>query len=249
MPGYPARRRYGAKKPVYKKRTFKKRAPTVRALAKRVSTLAKQIWHYQDLTYSGTATFSTDYFAYNMCDFLAMSATFGTTSNDVHENKCINYFDELDIVVDMANEEQNITCTAYMVKLKDNIGSAFNATTGGLTLTSGAGGQYAFSGGFAFLNRQCFTILKQKRFIVGNNGQTRDIPSAYTSAIRPTWRWRWTASPKSMVGPSYYGDWKVLSNALDPSRQYYILIFNDNLAADSEYPTFSVLHHKVVKTT
>lgn len=176
--------------------------------------------------------------------YQGMTPIFGVSADDLDANKIIHKSVGMDIHVTLENfvnnEENTIGFTAFLVSLKDDIGSAFNAGTGALTLTANQT-HYSVQG-MTLLNKKMFNIHKVKRFTLTNFNQnlnTAAAQSQYGADRRFYWRLRINKTIQNPVG-----NWKNLSSGNDPSKTYYVLIFNNNTDADFENPqvTISAIH-------
>jgi len=184
----------------------------------------------------------------NLSDYSGMISTFGTSANDNEDNKIIHKSVGMHCRVSLENvvnnEESTIGFTAFLVSLKDEVGNVYNNLTGGLTLTLGA--THEIIQGMALLNKKIFNIHKTKKFTLTNYNQALISPAAQSQyGTDKRWYWRLPIN-KTITNPR--GDWKQLGCALDPSKQYYLLIFNDNSSSDFESPTLSFVAVHTFKT-
>jgi len=243
----------------YGRKYQRKRKSTVAKMAKGKSTqiqaLAKSVrslqlasrGQHQYLNYFQGASrdnINSPVLAVNLCNFSAMGAIFGTDANDGQNPKIVHQSFGIDAYVSLENtinnEEDTITMTAFLVSLKDDIGGAFNPTTGALTIANGS--HYVIQNGLCMLNKKIFNIHKVKRKVITNHGTPLANPSAQTQS-GTDFRFYWKHSPRSLI-TNPVGEWTSLSSALDPSKQYYMLFFNDNSVADLESPcvSYSIVH-------
>lgn len=220
----------------------------LQSLAKAVAGLQRKVrGQHQFLSYVQGATqsnLSTPFNAINLCDFSAMTGMFGSSADDETDNKIIHQSFGIDGYVSLENllnnEEDSVTITMFLVSLKDQIGGAFNPSTGALTLSNTV--HYYSQDGLTMLNKRIFNIHKVKRRVITNHGTALAQPSAQTQGgtdFRFYWKW----SPRSTIlNPT--GDWKSLASGLDPSKSYYLLIFNNNSVVDLESPciTYNIVH-------
>lgn len=241
-------RRY-RKKPVSKvSKMAKGKSTQIQTLAKAVKTLqqkTKSQHQYQNYTSSQSQiNVNSDYLALNLCNFNTLVPIFGIDADDdnnykvVHQSVGMDFYLSLENLIN--NEEDTINFTMFLVSLKDEIGSAFNTTTGALTLTNL--NHYYMQNGLCMLNKKCFNIHKVMRRTLTNHGTALANPSAQTQyGTDCRWYWKWKMN-NTITNP--LGDWKALNSALDPSKQYYVLIFNDNSVADLESPalTYNFVH-------
>lgn len=226
----------------------KGRPSQIQTLAKAVKKLQrKQNSQHQILNYTQTASQTNivqPYFGLNLCDYANFFPIFGTDADDDNNYKIIHKSFGIDGYLSLENlinnEEETITFTMFIVSLKDHIGPAFNASTGALTLT--AGNHYYMQNGLCMLNKKCFNIHAIRRKVLTNHGTALTNPSAQTQS-GTDYRFYMKFAPNRVIqNPT--GDWKALNSALDPSKQYYLLIFSDNSSADLESPciSYNVVH-------
>lgn len=180
----------------------------------------------------------------NLCDYNAFTPIFGADGDDDNNQKVVHQSFGMDMYLTLENlinnEEDTITFTMFLVSLKDNIGSAFNPSTGALSLANGQ--QYVYQSGLVMLNKKVFNIHKVIRRTLTNHGTALSAPSAQTQ-YGTDCRFYIKHSPRSVI-TNPLGDWKAMSSSLDPSKQYYFLIFNDNSVLDGESPccTYNIVH-------
>lgn len=241
-------RRYARKGRSKIARMAKGKTTSVQALAKAVRRLQrhnKSQPEYLNYVQGATqANISSPFHVINLCDYTSMTPMFGSDANDDDQNKVIHKSFGIDGYISLENlinnEEDSITITQFLVSLRDHIGPAFNTSTGALSLTNQI--HYYSQDGLVMLNKKCFRIHKVIRRVLSNHGTSLSNPSAqnqYGTDYRFYMKW----SPNSSIqNPT--GDWKALSCALDPSKQYYLLTFNNNSVADLESPafTYNVVH-------
>jgi len=240
-----------------------KKSKTVKAIAKgkstNIQTLAKAVKRLQskDRNEAEYLNFTQQFLnedvnapckIVNLSDYSGMISTFGTSANDNEDNKIIHKSVGMHCRVTLENvlnnEESTIGLTAFLVSLKDDCGNVFNNLTGGLTLTLGA--THEIIQGMALLNKKIFNVHKTKKFTLTNYNQALISPAAQTQyGTDKRWYWRIPIN-KTINNPR--GDWKQLGCALDPSKNYYLLLFNDNSTADIESPTLSFVAVHTFKT-
>lgn len=237
---YIRRKRYGLRK----RRIYRKKKQTVAKLASQVRSIIrrnKRDDEYIQLgQFNNNDSMSSSPTVVNLCNYNGMAGIFGTSSGDRFDNKIIHQSMGMDLRVTLENgilsEESTIQFTAFLVSLRDNIGSVFNPATGTLTFTN-TRTHYQQTGGLCLLNKKMFKIHKMKRFVL-TNYDAQLGQSAAQSQYGTDCRWYWKVAPRSVIqAPS--DSWTDLQSAQDPSKQYYLLIFHDNSVADLESPTFS----------
>lgn len=221
---------------------------SIQALAKAVRSIQRRDRaQHQYLNYvQGSTQFSitNPWSSVNLCNFSSMTAMFGSAADDETDNKIVHQSFKLDAYVSLENllnnEEDTINMTAYIVSLRDAIGDGFNPSSGALTLTNQV--HYYSQDGLAMLNPKIFKIHRVWRKVLTNHGTALSGPSAQTQS-GSDWRFSYKCSPRSMI-QNPYGNWKAMASANDPSKQYYLIIFNNNSVVDLESPavTYNVVH-------
>lgn len=177
---------------------------------------------------------------FHLTNTASWNVIFGTDAQDADNNKVIYKGLGMDLYFNSANEPANITFTCFLVSLTDLIGVNFNVNTGNLSLVNNF--HYTIQGAQVLLNKKCFKIHKVKRFTLGNNNTALSAPSAQKQ-YGTDYRFYWKCS-KNQVFMNPYGDWKPINAQLDPNKNMYLLVFNDNSALDLESPTlqYNVVH-------
>jgi len=241
-------RRYARKGRGKVAKLAKGKTSSVQALAKAVSNIQRSLrTHAEYLNYGQKDVLSLTVQpgdAINLNNYYGFTDLFGSSVNDSAQNKIIHKSFGMDFYLTLDNtiaEPDTTQFTIFLVSLKDEIGYSYNSATGALGLT--AGQHYVMQGGLVLLNKKMFNIHKIKRTVLTNHGTSISAPSAQTQGGTDL-RWYWKFSPNKMI-TNPVGDWKQLSCAQDPSKQYYVLIFNDNSSLDLQNPK---LHYNIVHT-
>lgn len=242
------------------KKYIKASSSSLYKMAKAIRTIQrKQNKNHQTLNFIQKGAFlttSADFQLVNLCDYNSMTGLgplFGADSNDWQANQMTHKSMGIQCYVDLENinginEEGTVHFSAYLVSLRDSANNGvFNPASGNLNLipnlhyvmsTVGALG----NGGMAFLNKKMFKIHKKKYFTLSNKEVSLGVSTAQTQ-YGTNCQWYWKLAPRSYIkNPT--GNWSSLQSALDPSKQYYLILFNDNSLADGEAPQFqySVIH-------
>lgn len=179
--------------------------------------------------------------SFNLCNYAAMTPIFGTSTDDFDDPKILFHSMRAQCRVTLENsvnnEESTTRFSAFLVSLKDKVSSAvFTNNTGALQLT--ADSHYIFNQGIVFLNKKIFNVHRSKYFTL-TNYNTALSSSAAQSMYGTDMEWTWTIAPKVTIeNPT--GNWNSLPSSLDPSKQYYILIFSDNQTGDLESPDVTI---------
>lgn len=241
-------RRYARKGRSKVARMAKGKTTSVQELAKAVRRLQRNTKNqHQYLNYvQGTTqtNITSPFHAINLCNYNSMTPMFGSDANDDDNNKIVHKSFGIDGYISLENlinnEEDTITITQFLVSLRDHIGPAFDPSSGNLSLTNQL--HYYSQDGLVMLNKKCFRIHKVIRRVLSNHGTALSAPSAQTQ-YGTDYRFYMKWSPNASIqNPT--GDWKVLNSALDPSKQYYLLTFNNNSILDGESPafTYNIVH-------
>lgn len=245
-------RRYARKGRARVAKMARGKTTAIQALAKSVRTIQRKMRsQHQYLNYfqgGNQENCNSPLKVINLCEYSAMGAIFGADGDDDNNQKIVHQSFGIDMYLSLENlinnEEDTVTFTIFLVSLKDNIGTAFNPSSGALTLTNGA--HYVIQNGLTMLNKKIFNIHKVKRRVLTNHGTALSQPSAQTQ-YGTDCRFYMKHSPRTTI-TNPVGDWKALSSALDPSKQYYLMIFNDNSALDLESPCVSYAITHTMKT-
>jgi len=236
-------RRRVAKRRVYRKRKGMGARPSVAKLARVVKGLVRKekvADEYINLgQFNSYDSMVSPYSIVNLCNYTGMAGIFGTASDDRTDNKIVHQSMGMDIRVSLENtvnnEENTVNFTAFLVSLRDQASAVFTPSNGALSLTADV--HYYSTSGCALLNKKIFKIHKFKRFTLSNYGTALTASAAQTQYGTDI-RWYWKHSPRTtIVNPA--GGWSSLGSALDPSKQYYLIVFNDNTAVDGESPTIT----------
>jgi len=239
----------------YKPKTIAKmsraKMSDVQYLAKAVKKLqVKEKVQHQYLNYAqseANVSVIADIVALNLCNYAVGAPIFGADADDDNNYKIIHQDFKVDCYLSLentVNEPDTITFTMFLVSLTDDIGAAFNNTTGSLTLT--ANEHYYNLNGHVILNKKCFKTHRKIKKTLTNHGTALTAPSAQTQG-GTDYRFMITASPRQVIS-NVRGDWKTLTNSIDPSKQWYFLIFSDNGSGDLQNPSFTYSLVRTMKT-
>lgn len=194
-----------------------------------------------------------DYVAVNLSNYTTASGTmttgpgqstnppaahsFGTTAADLSCNrltdKSIHFKCKFQAT---GTEPDNITYSVFVVSLKDdaNDGALFDPTSGNLTMTADKEYTKSPTAGalsLVLLNPKVFKVHKSWQFTIGNNGVSPATATAQAGMLTQK-----TIEFKKNLGFDIInpiGDvWQQCQSARDPSKQFYLLIFNDDTFLD-----------------
>lgn len=246
------RRRYAGKKYVRKGiRRVRKTTTSVSKLAKQVRTIRKAVvrntatQHLTELI-DNIAIVDSPYIFANLTNWSNKGSCFATQANDwQNSNKLYHKRMTLDCQLNAGNERDLIGYRAFLVSLRPgaNVPSRFNSGTGGIALVNNL--DYVQSpAGEALINPKVWRIHKVKTFYTTSQGST--AAATGNAGDRCIKRWKWNIYPKHEVyNPS--GNVYSMVTSYSPEKCYYILIFNNNFAADLESPIFTCqAYHSVV---
>lgn len=217
--------------------SFKAQTPT---LTKKVATLSAQVKKLNHVSYdqrtmvmaADTATNVVQpFYQYHVTGRMnTWAPIFGSAAVDVDNSEKV-YVNEykLDARLYQDNEPDRIFYTAFVVSLKDQAADSttFDPATGNLTLASGLHYAQTNTVGKVFLNPGFFTIHSYKRFYMGGRAGDQSAPEVRDISFTIKPKQRMIVNPKG----------NVFNNAAftfpkDPSQNYYLLLFNDDLGAD-----------------
>jgi len=190
------------------------------------------------LNQSGVSNLSNPYTAFQINNFSALTPCFGTTAADYNDvNKAFWKSLSIQFRIESWDEEENIQLTCFLVSLQKNATNKYDSASGVLTALNSTT-DYRSYDSMTMLNKKIFRIHRFKTFTIGNNG------AALTTSGAPMWsgtslyQGYWKIKPRTMVqNPS--GNFIALNAALDPTQQYYIIVFNNNLTPEGENPRLS----------
>jgi len=232
-----------------KKSTKRTKSTKVDKLEKKVMSLVKLnkvAVQKQFLNASGNISLAAPANFINLLNYPACVSIFGTSGVDyTTTNKWIHKKSKMDFVFSASNETANIDINMYVVSLKDEANHAYDKTTGSLTLVSGQ--DYVINiasnnAGQTVLNPKVFNTHYQKRIIIGNNNVAITEQTQYTRRrVYHTLNMN-----KTIINP--IGNVSSLVASQDPSKQYYVLFFNNNSNIDSEAPTveYNITHELMI---
>lgn len=220
-----------------------KASSAISSLIKRVNTIDRRYKYSQQTillgSFASNASLQSDYYIFNPMNFNSSQLIFGTGSNDTSSDKAYHKSMTLQFRVSLENpinnEEETIGFTAMLVKLRDTIpDSKYDSATGALTMVPTT--DYYMTVGQSMINPKYFQIVKKSTFWLSNYGTALNAPSGQGMLTK---QFTWRIKPNNYI-TNPLGDVKTLSASPDPSKQYYLIIFNNNSIADGENPTVSI---------
>lgn len=210
---------------------------TVNQLVKASKSSMKLIRKAQ---YQAGSILVSPYKVYNISNINGAANIFGTGSNDLHANWAL--WKKCNIQVQLSAEEEDdwVGCTMFIASLKNRMTDAnFDSGNGALTLDSGE--HYYQSEGMGYLNKDYFNIHYYKQFQFNNMGAA---PSGTGNQNTLTHNLSLTLRPNKRI-VNGEGDWNALNVPSTPSHNYFIIILNNNLSGDLQYP---VIKYHVLNT-
>lgn len=246
------------------------RKPTVRKLAKRVAGISRSLrkaTEWQDWTHQTTLNNVAPYTQYHVNHYRDWEPTFLMYANATDPTlpwqgqagwQGIDWIStRLQMEFQMNTDFSNVTYTVFLVQLKDQFrNSQFNDDTGVLTLSERV--HYTNANGMVSLNKRYFVVRGIRRFQMGNFGAN---PSTTGDAggnvidykrvsfrLRPNKKILRQGATRNLIG--HNASTPQSTDALDdpdPSKNFYVLIFNDDATAETRQTTTIVANH-VCKT-
>lgn len=218
--------------------------PTITKLNAKITRIAKRIKEGTEKVYlntNGQGSLASNFYGVNLCDWSTQTPVFDNDPSASAYSKC-NKFTwnklKLDLIYDIGNEYSNVDITTFLVSIKDEASKIYDKTTGVLSLTSGEDykrNSATSNSGQVFLNPKVFNIHYVKRMIMGNSGQNPNT-NGNSTEMKYIRRRQTISLSIGKVCHNPYGDIDLLTCNQDPSKQYYLLVFNNNLSIDGEYP-------------
>lgn len=217
------------------RRRFARRSSGIKKLARAVRKLQRDVnVKVQRLNLGNTLDFtlSQDVTYVNLTNYSYQNRIFGTDADDLLNDSVRHVSTGVDCLFKANTEKDNINFTCFLVSCTDECSNMINFTNSSISLTSGL--HYYWLGGLAMVNKKYFKVHKVKRFTTGNFGS----PLTQSAAVGPVGQKRWYFKFRpNMVVKNKAGNWKDLACPLDPSQNYYLLMFNDNSVLDLENPS------------
>jgi len=251
---YPARKVAGRRRAYPKKKRIVNAKSAITDLYKKTKKIQKELTKKRQYIYtvnnsqSITTNISSPYTIQKLCKFSDDTAIFGTDPNDLLGSKVLLKSMTLKINVDLENlsetEEETTRVEMFIVSLKDNANDIFNPSNGDIALTSNIhywqfGPTGVVNGGYAYLNKKYFNIHHHKRFQLTNYGASM-ANSGAQNENGSNWHYDCKLKMNHVISANMSNvadqSWKTLVCPRDPSQNYYIIWFNDNLTVDGESP-------------
>lgn len=241
------KRRYYAKKRKYaKKRYVKKVKTSVGALARKVNALTKKVATNTAPVYMWSARaedtpISQPYSYWNLLPLSSMAGCFGTNATDFAEsNKIFIKKIKLDMTLNASIEKDNIDYTCMILSLRDqaNNGVRWDPATANLTLSAPIDYTTLGTAGTR-VNPKLFKIHYYRRFFTSNAGATwsstgvGDVKSYYKRITKTL------NCNLHIQNPA--GNWNAIPCPNDPSKNLYLVLFNNDFTLDGESARVSLM--------
>lgn len=184
-----------------------------------------------------------DFAQVNLTQYASWTPCFGASVVDGTDNRAYYKSATVDCRLSIENlvnpsELDTLDYTFFLVSLRDEASNIWNQTTGVLTMVNGRDySTQGVAGMMVRLNPKMFKIHRMKRLTSSNFGTSLGFSTA--SNFKPIVKWTWRYAPKRPIN-NPIGDWSALAIDRDPSKNYYILAFNNNSSVDGTFPQFTV---------
>lgn len=227
-------------KPVTKKPTVSKtrkiRRPIteVDKLRAQVKKLTKVSYDRVQMKGLGTTNqgIVSPYFIYHLnSQMSSWTPVFGYDANDFSNvNKIYVNSYKVDARLTQDNEGDLIWYTMFVVSLKDDAADSttFDPATGALTLTSDTHYTVLGAQGKALINPRMFNIHAYKRFSMGGRAGDQSNPVQRDLSFTIVPKDKQITNPRGNI----FAGVGSLSFPKDPSKNYYMILFNDDSAVD-----------------
>lgn len=146
------------------------------------------------------------------------------------------------------NEEETLNLTMALVSLKDDFAYKLDESNGLLTLVSNED-YYQYSG-WTYLNLDVFKVHKIKHLTLTNHGADLGTSGAQTQ-MGTDYNFNWNVRPNAIIQArrttsATTESWKTLICPSDPSKNYWLLVFNDDSSVDVEQAMVKMLCMKTL---
>lgn len=217
-----------------------RRAPAKKSVTKKVATLSRQVQKLSKVSYDKVqmqilpqsyASVTQPYFQYHLNNLTSSwTPIFGYDANDVSTaNKMYVNSYKVDARLTQDSEADLIWYTMFVVSLKDDgaDSTTFDPATGQLTLTDNIHYNRAPTNGKVIVNPRFFNIHKYKRFYMGGRAGDQSAPVTRDLSFTIVPKQKMVTNPKGNI----FGI-GGLAFPKDPSKNYYMILFNDDLGTD-----------------
>lgn len=172
------------------------------------------------------------YFIYHLNNQMSSwTPVFGYDGNDFSNvNKCYVNSYKVDARLTQDNESDLIWYTMFIVSLKDDAADSttFDPATGALTLSTDTHYTVLGAQGKALINPRMFNIHAYKRFSMGGRAGDQSNPVQRDLSFTIVPKQKQITNPRGNI----FAGVGSLSFPKDPSKNYYMILFNDDSAVD-----------------
>jgi hypothetical protein len=205
----------------------------VKASIKKLTTISYDKVQMQMSGYNNQAVVQP-YYQYHLNGLMQnWTPIFGYDSGDFSTvNKCYVNSYKVDARLKQSSEADLIWYTAFVVSLKDDgaDSTTFDPATGTLTLALNTHYNSLGASGKTLLNPRFFNIHSYKRFSMGGRSGDQSNPVQRDLSFTIVPKEKLITNPKGNIFGS-----GGLQFPKDPSKNYYLLLFNDDSAGDLQY--------------
>jgi len=188
---------------------------------------------------AGSASVTQPFYQYHINNLMnAWTPIFGYDANDFSNvNKVYVNSYKVDARLIQATEADLIWYSSFVVSLKDDgaDSTTFDPATGILTLTPGVHYTTLAGNGKVLVNPRFFNIHSYKRFYMGGRPGDQSAPANKDLSFTIVPKQKLITNPKGNI----FGT-GGLSFPKDPSKNYYMLLFNDDNGGDFQVNTINI---------
>jgi hypothetical protein len=234
------------KRPV-RKVAPKRRAASKKSMTKKVTALARTVKKLATVSYdkvnmslvTSSVGVVQPYYQYHINNIMSSwTPVFGYDAGDLSDvNKCYVNSYKIDARISQGSEADQIYYSMFVVSLKDDAADSttFDPATGALNLASGTHYTTLGANGKVLINPRMFNIHSYKRFYMGGRAGDQSAPCLRDVSFTIVPKQKLITNPKGNI----FGI-GGLSFPKDPSKNYYLLLFNDDSGADFQVNTITV---------
>jgi len=223
------------------KKVQKTRTSSKKSVSKKVTDLVRTVKKLTSISYdkiqmqllpSSYASVTQPYYQYHVNNLTSnWTPIFGYDTADISAaNKMYVNSYKVDARLTQDSEADLIWYTMFVVSLKDDgaDSTTFDPATGQLTLTDNIHYNRAPTNGKVIVNPRFFNIHKYKRFYMGGRSGDQSAPVTRDLSFTIVPKQKLVTNPKGNIFNATSG----LAFPKDPSKNYYFLLFNDDLGTD-----------------
>jgi len=237
-------RRFGRKK-----RGYKSKFSVAKTLRRHSRQLASR-FTYSRYSYQLSTNVSANYHVMNLTDCPLWTAIFDNAGAASHYKKHQTVSCTVDSYVRANTESASITYSYFLVSLKPGTGAKGLVELAGENLTGLIDGTHytLMTSGQVLLNLKFFNVIQAKRFTVG---QDTAFALGVTGTFQPGTYKRWYKKvkwSKSLTDSDHSDVTAIPGYSVPLGTRLYAILFNNNSAADLQYPSWDVNAVWTIKT-